>query len=72
MSEIENLKRIACAIIDSCRNELQQISSEIWNRPELAFNEEHAHSVLTDFLENHGFQVLLLNITLIIYFKINM
>jgi len=57
MSEIENLKQIACATIDTFRNELQQISSEIWNNPELGFNEKHAHSVLTNFLEKHGFEV---------------
>lgn len=56
-SLVEELKRTACSAIDSCASELEGISSDIWNHPELGHEERHAHSVLTAFLEKHGFQV---------------
>ena len=33
------------------------MSEEIWNNPELDFNEHKAHALLTNFLEGKGFQV---------------
>ena len=57
MADIKKLKDIACAAIDKARTPLHDLSKSIWNSPELAFKEHHAHSVLTDFLETRGFNV---------------
>ena len=51
------LKHIAGAAIDGCRDELQQLSDEIWRQPELGFKEHKAHDLLTSFLERKGFAV---------------
>ncbi|XP_060068349.1 peptidase M20 domain-containing protein 2-like isoform X2 [Ylistrum balloti] len=51
------LKKVACEAIDKVSSELNDISQELWKNPELNFNEHHAHTILTDFLENQGFTV---------------
>ena len=51
------LKHVASAAIDGCRDELQQLSDEIWRQPELGFKEHKAHDLLTSFLERKGFAV---------------
>ena len=51
------LKAAAAASIDGCRDELQELSGEIWKNPELGFEEVKAHELLTDFLEKKGFAV---------------
>ncbi|XP_052781957.1 xaa-Arg dipeptidase-like [Mya arenaria] len=56
MCDVEDLKLAACAAIDAAKKQLNNISTEIWSKPELGFEERHAHNILTDFLENHGFQ----------------
>ena len=38
-------------------DELNDVSQELWNNPELAWNEHHAHKYLSDFLEKKGFAV---------------
>ena len=43
--------------IDACRDELQELNSEIWRQPELSFQEYKAHDLLTLFLERKGFAV---------------
>lgn len=59
MSEIERLKQVACDAIDKASEDLQDLSEDIWNHPELQFEERHAHKILTEFLEKYGFQVIL-------------
>ena len=51
------LKRVASAAVDDCRDELQQLSDELWRHPELCFKEHKAHDLLTSFLERKGFTV---------------
>uniref|UniRef100_A0A2C9JX77 Peptidase M20 domain-containing protein 2 n=1 Tax=Biomphalaria glabrata TaxID=6526 RepID=A0A2C9JX77_BIOGL len=50
-------KSIACNAIDRANDCLREISLDIWEHPELCFQEHHAHKVLTDFLEQRGFKV---------------
>lgn len=45
------------SVIDTSKEELQQLSFEIWKNPELNYEEHFAHKVLTDFLERKGFSV---------------
>ena len=51
------LKLAASSCIDSCGEELRDLSREIWNNPEVDFKEHKAHEVLTNFLEGKGFSV---------------
>ncbi|XP_066927454.1 xaa-Arg dipeptidase-like [Clytia hemisphaerica] len=53
----EQLKQIICEAIDSKKDELNNISQEIWKNPELSFEEFKAHNFLTEFLEKEGFSV---------------
>ena len=55
--ETQSTKRLAIEAIESSAAALKELSSGIWRRPELAFEEEHAHALLTQFLEDRGFQV---------------
>ena len=52
-----DLKATAAAAIDGYKDELQELGSQIWENPELGFEEVKAHKILTDFLENKGFKV---------------
>ncbi len=45
--------------IDSHAEKLHELSEDIWNHPELGYEETRAHDTLTKFLEQHGFQVSL-------------
>ena len=54
---VDELKRVACSAIDDAAQMLHQIADSIFSHPELAFQEHHAHEVLTNFLENSGFSV---------------
>jgi len=47
----ESLKALASAIVDSCQQELYELSDEIWKNPELGFKEYKAHELLTSFLD---------------------
>lgn len=38
-------------------NLLNDVSQEIWKNPELKFEENHAHAILTKILEEKGFAV---------------
>ncbi|XP_050390708.1 xaa-Arg dipeptidase [Patella vulgata] len=54
---MEPVKTEACRAIDEDSDNLNKLSQNIWNHPELCFEEHHAHKVLTDYLEKHGFSV---------------
>jgi amidohydrolase len=43
--------------VDHLADELEQLSHRIHDHPELGFEEDKAHSWLTDFLESHGARV---------------
>ncbi|GFO42665.1 peptidase m20 domain-containing protein 2 [Plakobranchus ocellatus] len=50
-------KSFLCSAIERESSSLRAVSLDIWNHPELGYNEHHAHKVLTDFLESKGFCV---------------
>ena len=50
-------KEAAVAAIDGHAPTLKELGSELWSRPELAFQEKHAHALLAQFLQERGFQV---------------
>ncbi|KAK6211466.1 hypothetical protein QIS74_10730 [Colletotrichum tabaci] len=45
------------AAIDAKNDGLRTINTEIWENPEIGYQEVHAHKVLTDYLEEQGFNV---------------
>ncbi|CAL1714119.1 unnamed protein product [Somion occarium] len=45
------------ARIDSLSPELRELSLDIWEHPEVAYEERHAHDVLTKFMSSQGFTV---------------
>ncbi|MBZ3874395.1 Peptidase M20 domain-containing protein 2 [Sciurus carolinensis] len=51
ISELELLKLRAAERIDEAAERLGALSRAIWSEPELAYEEHHAHSVLTRFFE---------------------
>ena len=51
------IKGIASDTIDSCKDELKDLSCEIWKNPEVDFKEYKAHDLLTGFLEKKGSSV---------------
>ena len=53
----ESLKKIGSEEIDKYFDSLKDLSQNIWNNPELCFEEKNAHEVLTSYLADHGFQV---------------
>ncbi|KAK7487727.1 hypothetical protein BaRGS_00020994 [Batillaria attramentaria] len=53
----DKLKKLACDAIDSQAPQLKLLSRDIWDHPELCFEEHYAHKRLTDFLEERGFGV---------------
>lgn len=50
-SELELLKLRAAERIDEAAERLAALSHAIWSEPELAYEEHHAHRVLTRFFE---------------------
>lgn len=50
------IKQRAAARVDELANSLCEISHDIWDHPELCFEETHAHDRLCDELEAHGLQ----------------
>ena len=54
---ISDLKSLICSTIDKRSFDLNEISQSIWKNPELAYEEFHAHELLTTFLEKEGFRV---------------
>jgi len=57
LSDIEQARATAVAAIDAADGELRDLSLDIHSHPELAYEEVHAHEVLTAFLEERGFEV---------------
>jgi metal-dependent amidase/aminoacylase/carboxypeptidase family protein len=45
MADASTLKKIACDAIDAAAGELHALSQDIWEHPELNFQEKHAHDV---------------------------
>ena len=54
---IESFVKNAYLVIDCCAEQIHRLSLDIWERPELGYEEVYAHQVLTNFLEKHGFAV---------------
>jgi amidohydrolase len=57
MNQLDDFKARVCAAIDDRRDLLVGVSHELHANPELAFDEHHAHQVLTDALEAEGISV---------------
>jgi amidohydrolase len=53
----DGARQTATAAIEAASTDLRELSLSIHSEPELAFEEHHAHEVLTDFLEARGFAV---------------
>ncbi|KAH7310669.1 hypothetical protein B0I35DRAFT_453045 [Stachybotrys elegans] len=53
----DSFARPVFAAIDKNDDGLRALNREIWENPETAFQEFHAHKVLTDYLEEQGFNV---------------
>ncbi len=53
-SGLNNLQLRATALVDDLAEELIAISHDIWENPELGFEEHHAHRALCALLEQHG------------------
>ncbi len=51
------MEKFVSKAIDDNKNELVELSSAIWNNPELGWEEYQAHELLTGFLEKNGFNV---------------
>jgi len=56
-SPVDPLKPRISDAVDQLADELEQLSLQIHDHPELAFKEEKAHDWLTEFLEKHGTRV---------------
>lgn len=52
-----NFKSVAADAIDKEKDQLRLVSNEIWQHPEICFQEHHAVATLTDFLRKRGFAV---------------
>lgn len=55
--QLETFISLASPKIDEKANDLQKLSLKIWERPELGYEEHFAHSILSDFFEEQGFEV---------------
>ena len=54
MSGVDGLKPKVADAVDRLADDLERLSHQIHDHPELAFKEERAHGWLTDFLAKHG------------------
>ncbi|KAJ4352488.1 uncharacterized protein N0V89_007836 [Didymosphaeria variabile] len=54
---VNGLAEEVFAAIDKQDDGLRTVNKEIWENPELGYKEVHAHKILTDFLEEQGFNV---------------
>lgn len=52
-----DLKQAACDAIDKYADDLSSLAKEIWEHPELNFEEFYCHDYLTKYLEDKGFHV---------------
>ena len=57
MTDTNAMKQTVQQMIDSVSEDLRSISLSIHGKPELRFEEHHAHQVLTDYLAANGFHV---------------
>ena len=55
--DIEQARAAALAAIEAANGDLRDLSLDIHAHPELAYEEHHAHELLTNFLEQRGFAV---------------
>lgn len=55
--DLERAKQVAERAIDDASSDLREISLSIHAKPELNYEEHHAHAILTDYLEARGFAV---------------
>lgn len=51
-------KQRAISEIEKHSEELNKLGEEVWKNPELAYEEHEAHSLLTDYLERKGFDIV--------------
>jgi amidohydrolase len=56
-TELDDAKDRLCAEVDRRAERLVEASHDIWEHPELNFEEHHAHAVLTAILEDEGVEV---------------
>lgn len=49
---------VACNCIDQLHQPLCELSQQIWQKPELKFEEHFAHDLLAGFLADKGFTVM--------------
>ncbi|XP_076872486.1 xaa-Arg dipeptidase-like [Brachyhypopomus gauderio] len=55
---VQELKQQVCGAIDQAKDKLYRLGSVIWQRPELAYEEKHAHDALVRFFtEESGWKV---------------
>ena len=54
---LKDVKQFICDLIESEKDNLKNLSCEIWNNPETAFEEFKCHDIITIFLEKYGFHV---------------
>ena len=57
MTSLLELKAVASVAIDTNKSKFGEISDELWRNPELGYQENLAHSILTSFLKQNGFAV---------------
>ena len=57
LADLDRAKQVAERAVDAASGELREISLSIHARPELNYEEHHAHAVLTDYLAAQGFAV---------------
>lgn len=57
MTQIEQLKKKLCDLIDAQAGPLIDLSHDIHAHPEIAFQEHHAHAALTDYVASAGLNV---------------
>lgn len=53
-TDVGELKDRAVSLVDELSEELIEVSHDLWDHPEPAFAEHHAHDLLTERLEAHG------------------
>ncbi|MEP6870316.1 MAG: M20 family metallopeptidase [Anaerolineaceae bacterium] len=57
LADLEQAKQAAERAVEAASSELREISLSIHARPELNYEEHHAHALLTDYLVAQGFAV---------------
>ena len=57
MASASTMKQSACSAIESAKTDLISTSRQIWENPELAYNERNSAKLLVNFLQQRGFKV---------------